>query len=111
MLVWDNFRAHKTARVKVCADEVCNTDLVLVLPGCTSLLQALIYAGISHSSSDTELWDEWPRQWFGNLQHSSRQSVPTYQARVRIVDEDSMGFHVKGNNPLILQMCRFNHCC
>lgn len=24
LLVWDDFRVHKTSRVKVCADEVCN---------------------------------------------------------------------------------------
>ena len=54
MLVWDDFRAHKTARVKACADEVCNTDLVFVPPGCTSLLQApYLCWNISHSNSDT----------------------------------------------------------
>jgi hypothetical protein len=40
MLIWDGFRAHKTDRVKRCADGVCNTDLIIIPPGCTSLLQA-----------------------------------------------------------------------
>ena len=33
MLVWDDFRGHETDRVKNCANDVCNTDLVFLLPG------------------------------------------------------------------------------
>ena len=30
LLLWDDFRAHKTDRAKTCANDVCNTDLVIV---------------------------------------------------------------------------------
>jgi transposase-like protein len=40
MLVWDDFSAHKTERVKDCAELECNCDLMFVPPGCTSLIQA-----------------------------------------------------------------------
>ena len=60
MLVWDNFRAHKTAQIKACADEVCNTDLVFVPPGCTSLLQAPdLCWNKPFKQRYSELYDEW----------------------------------------------------
>ena len=60
MLVWDVFRAHTTERVKVCTEDVCNTDLVFILPGCTSLLQALdLCWNKPFKAKYSELYDQW----------------------------------------------------
>ena len=60
MLVWDVFIAHKTKRVKVCTQDVCNTDLVFVPPGCTSLLQAPdICWNKPFKAKYSELYDQW----------------------------------------------------
>ena len=60
LLVWDEFRAHKTERVKVCVDQTCNTDLVIVPGGCTGMLQAPdISWNKPFKERYTELWNEW----------------------------------------------------
>jgi transposase-like protein len=60
MLVWDDFKAHKTDRVKACADQTCNTDLVIVPGGCTPLLQAPdISWNKPFKECYRELWNDW----------------------------------------------------
>ena len=60
LLVWDEFRAHKTERGKVCGDQICNTDLVIVPGGCTSMLQAPdILCNKPFKERYTNLWNEW----------------------------------------------------
>ena len=60
LLVWDDFRAHKTDRVKTCANDVCNTDLVIVPAGCTSLLQAPDLSwNKPFKAKYEELYNEW----------------------------------------------------
>ena len=60
MLAWDDFSGHKTERVKVCAEHECNTDLVFVPPGCTSLLQAPdLCWNKPFKANYRELYDEW----------------------------------------------------
>ena len=60
MLVLDAFRGLRTDRVKQCANEVCNTDLVFVPPGCTSLLQAPDLSGNKpFKEKYCEMYDEW----------------------------------------------------
>jgi hypothetical protein len=62
VLVWDDFRAHKTDRVKQCADTVCNADLVFVPPGCTPLPQPPDLSwNKPFKERYTELWDQWSR--------------------------------------------------
>ena len=46
--------------VKHCADQTCNTDLVIIPGGCTSILQAPdISCNKPFKGKYTELWNEW----------------------------------------------------
>jgi hypothetical protein len=60
LLVWDDFTAHKTERVKACVQQTCNTDVVIVPSGCTSILQAPdISWNKPCKEKYMELWNKW----------------------------------------------------
>lgn len=78
LLVWDDFRGHKTDRVEARANEVCNTDVVSVPPGCTSLLQAPdLCWNKPFKERYCELWDEWSISGPATYTASGNRRAPT----------------------------------
>ena len=88
MLIWDDFRAHKTERVKHCADQTCNTDLVIIPGGCTSILQAPdISWNKPFKGKYTELWNEWSARGEKTYTPTGNTRDPPRETCVRWVKE------------------------
>ena len=88
MLVWDEFKAHRTERVKLCADQICNTDLVIVPVGCTALLQAPdISWNKPFKEHYRELWSTWMASGDKTYTRAGKMRAPTKEKCAQWVKE------------------------
>ena len=109
LLAWDAFCAHKTDHVKACTQEVCNSNLVFVPPGCTSLLQAPDLSwNKPFKEKYSELWDNWSihgRKSYttaGNVRPPTKAECVNYRVHPRI-------FEWCGGLKLCKKPCPFIH--
>lgn len=84
LLVLDSYKTHTTDESVMHVEDACNSDLVIVPAGCTSLIQPLdVSVNRSFKSQMRNFWSEWMQGAHdltpaGNIRPPTRQNVITW---------------------------------